>query len=174
MSVQVGFLLLFLVSSISASMHGLPCSSFGHCFGNPSDVNTDPAPSLEPNNSTCSTSNNILSAAEPVLSQPATRLATSQEQQHEQLQRTLSCVSSRSTGSKNLNGTDSNSNCYMRDGDDDPYSESPPPATNLSERSDEEVELECSLELELKYPQIPRPSIIIRQPKVWKLISLFN
>lgn len=173
MSVQLGFTLLsVLVISESPSMHGLPCSSLGQCFGNPSDVNTDPAPAQEPNNSRRSRNNNNHGppAADPVVSQPEA-LCRPQEQQHKQPQRTVSCISDHSTRSIKVNGT--NSICHLQDTDEDPCFESPPACRSLSQSSeDEELEMEFSPELELKYPQIPRPSIIIRRPEVRRLWSV--
>ncbi|GLD68824.1 uncharacterized protein AKAME5_002013700 [Lates japonicus] len=147
-------------------MHGLPCSSLGHCFGNPSDVNTDPAPPQEPNNSRQSRNSNGLPAADPVISQPQVQSDSPRDQQHQQTQRTVSCISSHSIRTRKVNGTNSNSICHPQEQDNGPCFESPPPCHSLSQSSeDDELELECSPELELKYPQIPRPSIIIRQPK---------
>lgn len=167
MSVQLGFILLsLLVISESPSMHGLPCSSLGHCFGNPSDVSTDPAPAQEPDNSRRSR-NNGLPAADPVTSQPEALPSSPQAQQHRQPQRTVSCISTHSARTRTANGTSSNSICHQQDTEDDPCFESPPSCRSLSQSSeDDELEFDCSPELELKYPQIPRPSIIIRQPKV--------
>lgn len=172
MPVQLGFILLsLLVISESPSMHGLPCSSLGHCFGYPSDVNTDPAPAQEPNSARRSRSSHGLPAADPVTSQPEGLPVSLQEQQqrrqHEQAQRTVSCISTHSTRTRNVNGTNSNSICHLQDAGEAPCFESPPPSCSLSQSSEEdELELDCSPELELKYPQIPRPSIIIRKPKV--------
>lgn len=166
MSVQLRFVLLsLLVTSKSTSMHGLPCSSLGHCFGNPSDVNTDPAPPQEPTSSRQSRNNNGLPAADPVISQPEVGLPQAEDQQHIQPHRTVSCDSSHSTKARKVNGTNSNSAC--QDQNDNQCFESPPSCRGHSQSSeDDELELECSPELELKYPHIPRPSIIIRQPKV--------
>lgn len=180
MSVQIGFVLLsLLVTCKSTSMHGLPCSSLGHCFGNPSDVNTEPAPLQEPNDSRQSRNNHGLPAADPVISQPEAPPGSPQDQQHTQPQSvSVSYISSHSTRTRKVNGTNSNSICHPQDQDDDPCFESPPPCSSLSQSSEEdERELECSPELELKYPQIPRPSIIIKQPKVrrlWSVSSVFN
>ncbi|MEQ2176490.1 hypothetical protein GOODEAATRI_028490, partial [Goodea atripinnis] len=147
-------------------MHGLPCSSLGHCFGNSSDVNTDSAPSAESNGSMNNRNNNGLSAADPVTSQPAeTTFSGTQEEQHKQLQRTLTCVSSNSRRSRNLNATKSSPGCYTQEKSEDSNLESPPFGSNFSESSDNELGLEHSPELEQRYPKIPRPSIIIRQPK---------
>ncbi|KAK1887419.1 Cell division protein FtsZ [Dissostichus eleginoides] len=147
-------------------MHGLPCSSLGHCFGNPSDANTDPAPAQEPNNSRRSRNNNGLPAADPVLCQPEALPCSLQEQQHRQPHRTVSCISDHSSRTITVNGTNSNSIsiCHLQGADEELYFESPPACRSLSQSSeDDELEGEFSPELELKYPQIPRPSIIIRQ-----------
>lgn len=149
-------------------MHGLPCSSLGHCFGNPSDVNTDPAPSQEPNPSRQSRNNNLPQAEDPVIFQPEPLPGIPQEQQ-----RTVSFISTCSTKTRKVNGTNPNSICHLQNKDDDTCSESSPPCHNFSQSSeDDELELECSPELQLKFPQIPRPSIIIRQPKVTRLLSV--
>lgn len=159
MSMKLGLILLsLLVISESANMHGLPCPSLGHCFGNPSDVNTDPTPSVETNSSRLSKRNY---APDPVITQPE---SLQEQPQHKQPQRTVSCISNHSTRTRRLNGTNSNSVCW--DKHDNPSFESPPPCQSFSESSEDELELECSPELELKYPQIPRPSIIIKQHKV--------
>lgn len=166
--VRLTFLSLVVISHF-ASMHGLPCSSLGYCFGNSSDVNTDSAPSAESNGSVNNRNNNGLSAANPVTSQPAeTTLSSSQEEQHKQFQRTFTCMSSNSRRSRNLNATKSNSGHYMQDKGEDSYFESPPTGTNLSESSEDELMLERSPELEQRYSHIPRPSIVIRWPKVRK------
>lgn len=171
MSVQFRLILLsLLVSSESPNMHGLPCSSLGHCFGNPSDVNTDPETAEQPNHSRCSRNNHRLPAADPVISQPEALPGSSQTQRHKQPQRTVSCISTHSTRTRKVNGT--TSVCHPQGTDDDPSFEPPPPCLSLSQSSDDELELDCSPELELKYPQIPRPSIIIRQPKVRSLGSV--
>lgn len=168
-SVQWGLILLFfLETSKSTSMHGLPCSSLGHCFGNPSDVNTDPGPSQEPNPSRQSRNNNVLQAEDPVIFQPEPLPGIPQERQ-----RTVSSISTCSTKTGKVNGTNPNSVCHLQNKDDDTFSESSPPCHNFSQSSeDDELELECSPELQLKFPQIPRPSIIIRQPKVTRLWSV--
>lgn len=168
MSVKFGFVLLFvLVTFESLIMHGLPCSSLGHCFGNPNDVNPDTATSQEPNISAQSKDNHGLSAAAPVTSQPGALPSSLQEQQHEQPQRTVSYISNNSTGTTKVNGTSSSAACRLQGTDVDLCFESSQLSQSVSQSSeDDELESECCLEPELKYPQIPRPSIIIRQPKV--------
>lgn len=164
MFVQLGFILLFhLVISESPSMHGLPCSSLG-CFGNPSDVNTDPAPAEEQNNSRQSKTNHGHPATDPITSQPEALPCSLHEPQHKQPQRTISCISAHSTKTRKINGINSNS---------DPCFESPPTCRSDSQTSDDdELDLDYSPELKLRYPQIPRPSIIIRVPKVRRLGSV--
>lgn len=157
-----------MVISQSASMHGLPCSSLGHCFGSLSDANTNAAPSVESNNSMTNRNNEGLPATDPVVSQPAVTPGSPQAGQHKQAERTFSCVS-RSAGSGELNVTISS--CFVQDTHEDKCLEFPPASDNFCEGSGDELESECSLELE-KYPRIPRPSIIIRQPKVGKLASI--
>ncbi|KAG8012605.1 hypothetical protein GBF38_020425 [Nibea albiflora] len=153
-------------------MHGLPCSSLG-CFGNPSDVNTDPAPAEERNNSRQSRTNHGHPATDPITSQPEVLPCGLHEPQHKQPQRTVSCISTHFTRTRKVNGTNSNSICRRQDTGDDPGFESPPPCRSDSQSSDDdELELDYSPELKLKYPQIPRPSIIIRVPKdVWEELS---
>ena len=172
MSVQCGFVLLsLLVTCESTSMHGLPCSSLGHCFGNLSDVNPDPPTPLEQNNSRRSRDNQRLPAAGPVVFQPEAPRGSPLEE-HDQPHRTVSCISTQShTRTREVNETSSNSICHMQDRDDEPGFESPPHCHSLSLSSEDE-ELECSPELELKYPQIPRPSIIILQSEVRRLLTL--
>lgn len=177
MSVQLEFVLLsLLVTCKSTSMHGLPCSSLGNCFGNPPDVNPDPAPPLEPNNSRQSWINRELPAADPVVSQPETLPGSPQE--HQQPHRTVSRISTHSTTSRKVNGTSTNSIRHQQNQDDVPCFDSPPPCRSLSQSSeDDELELECSPEPERKYPQIPRPSIVILRSKVrrlWPVISDSN
>lgn len=169
MSVRLRFILLFLsVISEFPSMHGLPCSSLGHCFGNPSDVNTDPIPAQEPSNSRQSRNSHRLPASDPIVSQPEALPCSPQEQQHKPSQRTVSCISEHSTRTMKVNGTNSNSIRRLQDTDDEPCFGSPPACRSLSQSSEDgELEVEFSPELELNYPQIPRPSIIIRQSKVW-------
>lgn len=147
-------------------MHGLSCSSLGHCFGHPSDVNTDPAPAQETNYSRQSRNNSGLPAADPVVSQPEALPCSPQEQQHKQPQRTLSCIYDHSTRAIKVNGTNLNSICYLQDADDGPCFKSPPGSFSLSQISEDDVEEEFSPEMELQYPQIPRPSIITRQSEV--------
>ncbi|KAG7521822.1 hypothetical protein JOB18_007554 [Solea senegalensis] len=138
-------------------MHGLPCSSLGHCFGHPSDVNPDPAPPQEPNGSRRSrNAHGPAGTAGAVVSQPKALAA----REHEQPHGTVSCVSTtNSTKPRDVNGSSTEQNR-----EDEPCSESSTPRRSLS-LSSEDDELECSPQLELKYPQIPRPSIIILQSK---------
>lgn len=151
-------------------MHGLPCSSLG-CFGNSSDVSTDPIPPQETDSSRQSRNNHESHAEFPVVCQPETLPGIPQEQR-----RTASAVSKRSTRTNKVNGTSSNSTCGLQgEDDDDVCSELPPACHNVSLSSgDEDLDLECSPELQLKFPQIPRPSIIIRQPKVVSVHLFIN
>ncbi|XP_060892949.1 uncharacterized protein LOC132973475 [Labrus mixtus] len=166
MLLQVQFILLSLLLIFeSPSMHGLPCSSLGHCFGNSSDVNPDPAPPREESNNSRQSRNNHR-LPDPIISQPEALPSRPREEQHKHTQRTISCISTHSTITSKVNGSHSISVCSMQDADDHPCFESPPPCHSLSQSSeDEELEFDCSPELEMKYPQIPRPSIIIRQSK---------
>lgn len=168
-SVQWGLIFFFfLETSKPTSMHGLPCSSLGHCFGNPSDVNNDPAPSQEPNPSRQSRNNNVPQAEDPVIVQPEPLPGIPQEQQ-----RTVSSISTCSTKTRNVNGTTLNSIGHLQNKDDAIFSETSPTCHSFSQSSeDDELELEGSPELPLKFPQIPRPSVIIRQPKVTSLRSV--
>lgn len=146
-------------------MHGLPCSSMGHCFGNPSDVNTDPATAQEPNIPNQSKDSHGPPVA-PVTSQPEARPSNIQDQQNGQTQRTVSCISTSSTRTRNINGTNSDSVCHLQDTDDDFCFESPALSHSVSQSSEDgELDLDCNPGLGL-YPHIPRPSIIIRQHKV--------
>lgn len=179
MSVQLGLVLLSLLVILkSLTMHGLPCSSLGHCFGNPSDVSPDPSSVPEPNISTQSGSSNGPPAA-PVTSQPEAVLRSRQELQHKQPGRTISCSTSYSNRIRNVNGTNVNSVCHPQGTDDALCSESPRLSLSASQSSeDDELDFECGLELKLNYPHIPRPSIIIGQLKVrrhnaWKF-AIYN
>lgn len=167
MPVQLGLVLpSLLVILKSLTMHGLPCSSLGHCFGNPSDVSPDPSSVPEPNISTQSGSSNGPPAV-PVTSQPEAVQRSRQELQHEQPGRTISCSTSYSNRIRNVNGTNANSVCHPQGTDGALCSESPRLSLSASQSSeDDELDFECGLELELNYPHIPRPSIIIRQRKV--------
>lgn len=157
-----------VVISESSDMHGLPCSSLDQCFGHPSDANTGPSPAAEPNNSILNRNNNGVPAATPVLSQPRTISSSPLEIQHKPLQRTFSFVSSCSTTSRNLISTHSNSKCYIQE-EDQGEDQSPAPSPlvrNLSGRSGDG----CP-EVELKPPQIPRPSIIRSAAMVRRLFE---
>lgn len=157
-------------------MHGLPCSSLGHCFGNPPDVNTDPAPFPDPNHSRHSGCDHGHPVADPVISQP--EALSSSPEQHTQPQRTVSCISTCSSRTRTSNCTNSNSVCHLHEEDRNKCVQSPPARRSLSQSSeDDDLDVDFRPEVELKYPQIPRPSIIIRQPKVrrlGRLTSLFT
>lgn len=164
MSVQF-VLLTVLVVFESTSMHGLPCSSLGHCFDDPGEGSSDPPSSQEPSFSTESKDEHNLSA--PVTSQPEV-LPGLCEHQRRPSERTASQISTCSSRAGRLNGTNSvSSNCHRPDTDDEVCFESSPISYSISQSSeDEEEESDFSPEMELKYPQIPRPSIIIRLPQV--------
>ncbi|XP_034031385.1 uncharacterized protein LOC117514923 [Thalassophryne amazonica] len=162
MPVEFTFVLPSLFDNCDVSrMHGLPCSSLGHCFGHPSEVNSDPTPSQGSNLSRERGSDRGPGVTEPVISQPEVR----PEQQRRQREVTFSCVSTYSTRSRKANGT--NPNGHVQDGIDDDLCFGSPQGSvsSLQSLEDDDQELELSPELEPKYPQIPRPSIIIRQPK---------
>uniref|UniRef100_A0A3P8UX36 Family with sequence similarity 107 member B n=2 Tax=Cynoglossus semilaevis TaxID=244447 RepID=A0A3P8UX36_CYNSE len=151
------------------NMHGLPCSSLGHCFGNPSDGNPDPAPpfpSQEARNLRRSGNvHNKRPDSGAVISQPKAQSISAQE--HEQPHKTtVSVVSTSSTKAKKGNGITINSVCKPQYQDNGLGCESPMPCSDLSQTSEcEELEEENSPELELKYTHIPRPSITIVQPQ---------
>lgn len=156
------------------NMHGLPCSSLGHCFGNPSDGNPDPAPpfpSQEARNLRRSRNvHNKRPDSGAVISQPKAQSISAQE--HEQPHKTtVSVVSTSSTKAKKGNGITINSVCKPQYQDNGLGWESPMPCSDLSQTSEcEELEEENSPELELKYTHIPRPSITIVQPQVQYLL----
>lgn len=168
----VQFLLLtVLVLFESTSMHGLPCSSLGDCFDDPSEGSSDPSSSQEPSFSTQSKNEHNLSATAPVTSQPEA-LPGLHEKQHQPSERTDSQISACSSRARKLNGTNSiSSDCYQQDADDEVCFESPPINYSISqslegEEEEEEEESDLSPATEPKYPQIPRPSIIIRSSQV--------
>lgn len=157
----------------SSDMRGLPCSSLAHCFGYPSEANTGPSPSAEPNNTILNRNNNGLPAANPVVSQPQTISSSNLEKQHKPLQTTFSFVPSCSTTSGNLISTYSTSKCFMQEENQGEDQSLAPSALvrNLSGRSDDE--LKGCPKLELKFPQIPRPSIIRSEAKVRRVFESF-
>lgn len=152
-------------------MHGLPCSSLGDCFDDPSEGSSDPSSSQEPSFSTQSKEDHNLSATAPVTSQPEV-LPGLNEQQHQPSERTDSQSSACPSRARKLNGTNSISlNCHRQDADDEVCFESPPINYSISQSSEgdeeeEEEESDLSPATENKYPQIPRPSIIIRFSQV--------
>lgn len=162
------FLLTVLVLYEANSMHGLPCSSLGDCFDDPNEGSGDPSSSQEPSFSIQRENDHSLSAA-PVTSQPEV-LPGLHEQQHQPSERTGSRISACSSTTRKLNGTNSiSSNCHQQDADDEVCFESHPINYSISQSSeDEEKEEESNLSpaMENKYPQIPRPSIIIRLSQV--------
>lgn len=166
MSVQL-VLLTVLVLFESTSMHGLPCSSLGHCFDDPSEGSSDPSSSPEPSFSTQSKDDQNLSATAPVTSQPEV-LPGLQEQQHQPSGRTTSQVSACSSRARRLNGSSSvSSHCHWKDTMEEDCFDSPPTSHSIPQSSEEDEEdSDLSPKMELKYPQIPRPSIIIRLPQV--------
>lgn len=164
------FLLTILVLYESTSMHGLPCSSLGDCFDDPSEGSGDLSSSQEPRFSIHRENDHNLSATAPVTSQPEA-LPGLPEQQHQPSERTDSRISACSSRATKLNGTNSiSSNCYQQDADAEVCFESPAINYSISPSSEdddeEEEESDLSPSTENKYPQIPRPSIIIRLSQV--------
>lgn len=164
------FSLTVLVLFQSSSMHGLPCSSLGDCFDDPSEGSCDPSSSQEPSFSTQSKNGHNLSG--PVTSQPEV-LPGLHEQQHQPSERTDSQTSACSSRATQLNGTNSiSSNCYRQDADEEVYLQSPRINYSISqslegeEEEEEEEESDLSPATEPKYPHIPRPSIVIRLSQV--------
>lgn len=160
-------LLTVLVLSESTSMHGLPCSSLGHCFDDPSEGSSDPSSSQEPSFSTQSKDDHNLSAPAPVTSQPEV-LPGLHTQQDRLSDRAASQISACSSGPRRLNGTNSiSSTCHRLDTGGEVCLEIPPISFSVPQSSeDEDGESDLGPEMEPKYPQIPRPSIIIRLPQV--------
>lgn len=150
-------------------MHGLPCSSLGDCFADPSEGSSDPSSSQEPSFSTQSKNEHNLSATSPVTSQPEV-LPGLHEQHQQPSERTDSQISACSSRARKLNGSNSiSSKCHRQDADDEVCFESPPINYSISQSSEgdeEEEESDLSPATELKYPQIPRPSIVIRLSQV--------
>lgn len=166
MLVQAFISLFAFVNSEFPSMHGLPCASLGHCFGHPSDVNTDPAPAQDSNYSKQNRNESRLAAADPVTSQPdAAPCSAQQQQRYKHPQKNVNYITDHST--RTLKVTNSqHSVCHRQEVDEDPSFESPPACHSPSQSSEVDEEGESRPETELKCPQIPRPSIIIRPCKV--------
>lgn len=162
-----GFFLPVLVLFESTSMHGLPCSSLGDCFDGPGEASGDPSSSEEPSFSTQSMDDHNLSATAPVTSQPEV-LPGLRERQHQPPQRTDSQISACSSRARKQNGTNSiSSNCHRQDADDEVWFQSPPVSYSVSQSSEgEEEESDFNPATKSQYPQIPRPSIIIRLSQV--------
>ena len=172
----------FLLTAYCASMHGMPCSALNECFGSdPSDVPSDQRPSPGPDGSSSRCSRTDpggpdRAGAEPVQSQPGAHLPsgvgggggggggggpvveyslsdlrceslTSARSAHRPLRRSGSEHSHRRpTGEGEAFGTPRNS--------------------TVSWSSEEGLPGDVGPLMAPRYPLIPRPSIIIRQPGV--------
>ncbi|KAJ8003159.1 hypothetical protein DPEC_G00166490 [Dallia pectoralis] len=141
-------------------MHGFPCSALRHCFGSPPDVTTNSALSLDPDPSRpIRTHLETPGVMGPVLCQLVPEPDAPVE--HQPHHRTVSCISTHPR-TRILNGTNSNSQPPRRENHSFKTS---PILDSLSDSSEDDPEPVIGLEVPMKYPIIPRPSIIIRQPK---------
>lgn len=168
MSLRLGLALpLILLILGSPAMHGLPCSSLGHCFGSPSDISPDPSSAPESNVS----SQNSCSRgppAVPVTVQPEAPMGSRHHPQQEQPQRGVSCSATHPVRIRSVNGVGSSFVCRLQGATDGGLCfESPRQSLSVSQSSeDDDSDFDYSPEAELKYPHISRPSIVIRQPQV--------
>lgn len=162
------FFLTVLVLFESTSMHGLPCSSLGDCFHSPSEGSGDASSTEGPSCSSQSMNDHNLSATAPVTSQPEV-LPGLRERQHQPPERTDSHISACSSRARKQNGTNSvSSNCHRQNADDEVCFQSPAInySVSLNSEGGEEEESDFNPATKPKYPQIPRPSIIIRLSQV--------
>lgn len=156
-------MVVFRVTLHSISMHGLPCSALLHCFGSPADVTANPTQSLDPDPTRSGkTDLEPPVVVDPVLCQPVPKPDPPLE--HQPHHRIVSFISTH-TRTRTLNGTYSNSN-GQPPGRESHSFKTPLACHCLSDSAEGHREMVIGLELGVKYPIIPRPSIIIRQPKV--------
>lgn len=166
MSLPLGLAFPFLLVTLgSPKMHGLPCSSLGHCFGTPNDVGPDP-PSVQETNVTSPEG----PPAAPVTVQPEAQTSIRQHLQPGPPQISVSCSATYSARISSLNGIGSRLVCRLQGAADGGLGpESPRLSSHSASQSSEEeddLDVDYSPEVDLSYPHIPRPSIIIRQPQV--------
>lgn len=131
-------------------MHGLPCSSLQYCFGSPADVSADPTQQAD--HDTCHGEFDRRALPRPISAQPAPKEPATEPRDSPALHR-VSIIT------KAPNGTKPSS---VEPELEDVHSLQSSPS--LRELSDDEAQ-EGSPDLGIKYPQIPRPSII-RHPLV--------
>lgn len=168
MSLQFGLTFpLILVTLGSSTMHGLPCSSLGHCFGSPSDVNPDPSSAQESN---VASQNNCSEGppVAPVTAQPEAPMSGRHHPQHVQPQISVGCSAAYTARISGMNGIGSSFVCRLQGAADGGLCfESPRLSLSASQSSEEDdLDVDYSPAADLNYPHIPRPSIIIRQPQV--------
>lgn len=158
---------LILVTLGSPTMHGLPCSSLGHCFGSPSDVSPDRA-SVQESNITSQNNHSEGPPAAPVTAQPEAQTSIRHQLQVGQPRISVSCSATSSARISSVNGIGSSLVCRLQGAADGGLCvESPRLSRGASQSSEEDdVDVDYSPEVDLNYPHIPRPSIIIRQPEV--------
>lgn len=144
-------------------MHGLPCSSLQYCFGSPADVSADPAAHTA--SETCHAEFAPAELPQPISAQPVPKEPVAEARDSS----SVSChVSHVSIPSKAPNGTKPNS--------DEPQLEDVhtlQSSPSLRELSDSEAP-EGSPDLGIKYPQIPRPSIIKHPQVTIELLILYR
>lgn len=168
MSLRLGLAFPFILVTLgSPTMHGLPCSSLGHCFGSPSDVSPDPS-SVQESNVTSQNNCSEGPPAAPVTAQPEASMSSRHHPEHKQPQRSVSCSATYSARISSVNGIGSSFVCRLQGAADGGLCfESPRLSLSASQISeDDDLDVDYSTEADLNYPHIPRPSIIIRQPQV--------
>ncbi|KAK7892169.1 hypothetical protein WMY93_024132 [Mugilogobius chulae] len=129
-------------------MHGLPCASLGSCFDDPSEVNVEPSQELDISLPRVNSDPLPAEQKKPVVSQPKPTSAPKEEAQNPE-PRTVSYVADHSKNGQIQN-------VQLSEQEEDVCLES---SVSLSVHSEEEDSDYCP-EVDLSYPQIPRPSII--------------
>lgn len=176
MSLRFGLAFPFILVTLgSPAMHGLPCSSLGHCFGSPSDVSPDPS-SVQESNVTPQNDRREGPPAAPVTAQPEAPTSGRHHPQHEQPERIVSCSATYSARISSLNGISSSFVCRLQAAADSGLCfESPRLSLSASRSSeDDDLDVDYSPAADLNYPHIPRPSIVIRQPQVGRVAEWFQ
>ncbi|XP_048113134.1 uncharacterized protein LOC125303418 [Alosa alosa] len=139
-------------------MHGLPCSSLQYCFGGPADVSADPTQDVNPE--TCHGEFDPAEFPRPISAQPASKEPASELRDSSPVSCHVSHVSIRSKAPNGTKPSSAEPELELELEEDVHSLQSSP---SLRELSDDEAQ-EGSPDLGMKYPQIPRPSII-RHPQ---------
>ncbi|KAG7454321.1 hypothetical protein MATL_G00258470 [Megalops atlanticus] len=135
-------------------MHGLPCAALQHCFGSHGDITAEPAPSA-----TAEPPGTCVDSLDPatVTAQPGLREQPGPGELH-------APISVPDQG-KALNRTNSNSNGHRGAGAEGDHAQ-PSFVCRRFSRYPENDSQEANPGAGRVLPHIPRPSIIIRPPKV--------